>query len=520
MISTVERPAIADIRSRVDEKYVSFVGQCLHGGYDAIVAIESEGVAVLLPQILGESTEKYPPIIPDNLLNEATEQLRDQHVLVFDASAVSARKLERVASHVGVYAQKVTKAALLLSDECPPDLQPDIWGLRLDKRAYSWAKERIVEKTLERPFPLDGDHLIFAYHYFTDDSNVSSHDEIIRAAQLLGKSYFVSPPGATIIRLTVDGIEPVARQQDQIAMWFESVCKVRLFIDPILQSVSFVPIVFPAIPQEFKATTAICPYCDLASTLNVPSVEHKGNMTSEHCFRCTALSFSAELMEEFMTLFLTRLREIQPNLQFRLAPVPDVLRGCWTLAFAEPRGVVDAAYARMSQVARRMEQQQLELEVDQTSWRFKFPAQLSSRSESDGLPVNDDGLESWHKVLVEVGQWYRKNVSILPDDIRDGLGLPFSEICQRLAVDLDRLTISRSLDVMLDEGMLRPRTVEWTREHAGYSNSKFFVRGYTTGGEHIRTLALALAATLEKDWDWLLDIEETNSFRAIGADQS
>ena len=492
------RPAKIALREKVDRKGDEFVKECLEAGFDAIVAIESEGMAVLMPHILTtKDRSEYPLIVPDNVISKVPSTIQGKRVLVFDASAMHGRKLAQVSSKVEGLASEVERAVMVIHCDYPTNKWPDRVGMVEESRTYGWAKERIIERILQRPFPLDGDHLAFSFTYKSRDFS----DDLINAAARVGWMHEISPPGSSILRLTVDNVKPILENLRLLpTTWLESVCKVRLYVDKKNKSFTVLPIVYPALPDEESNSEGTCVYCEMQRDWNLLDCVRHNNLSGETCFRSVALNTSLQLGEEFVRRFIGELDQIvgpdarKAELELSMN-MPEIIRGCWPFSFQEsPEEILTLAYRRIQSVLDDATfPNQMALPIDDSDEKFRF------HYEGHDCLVGADSLQTlpWKRVFIEIGKWYnelRSSEDYANQDFEalDAKGISYSELCSRLR-SIPPSMVSASLDALLDEGMLRPRVVRTDRRTSSGGSSAYWVRGYTTGGEYVRTLALGMA---------------------------
>jgi hypothetical protein len=462
-----------------------------------VVPIESEGLAFLLSNIEDLPAETRPKVIPDSALACAATALTGKRALIFDATAVSAEHLELVKRHVADHAATVERAVFLLQDTCPMHREPEHWALKLDTQRYLWAKNRLITRMLDHPLLLDHAQLVVGFDY-GDRVDI---DHLITAASECGYSYVVGRRGSHV-RLSVDGIKPVTEQPALPPnLWFEGVCKLRLVINTAKRELLIIPIVFPGVPLLGIPVGDDCPYCLSALDLGLPPVEHPEGFTTSRCFRRVALKASMLLLEGFLTHFVPRLPGSMP---LKVSTQTGLVDSCWI-----PEGdQVDweMARARIAEVLLRTDgiRQARLWEHENSSFRFRSDASIRKSTSKGRESLNS--LSDWGYVALEVGQWLSEHPAVGNSEDRPEQGIVYSELRDRLRQNLrpfpGEIAVSYSLDLLLDQHVVRPRNIVTGPNARAPLAVPYWVRGYTSAGEHVRQQLLAMAATAGHRNDW------------------
>jgi hypothetical protein len=491
----IESRGLREISQLVRERLPEFSTHCLSDENQLIVPIESEGMAILLPYLSGRDFDR---IIPDTMLGSVpVEEVCGREVLVVDASVSRGLRMLSVVTRLreDLKAKRVRTAAFVVHKECKPERVPEYKAAILSPTQYSWAKWALAEQHLDQITALDGDHPQYVFRIARGDA-----DQLTAAIRRLGTSYEL--PGderRSVRRLTVDAVE-VNDPTDWLPREtrLESVTKVRVFIENSqgegASRFSILPILYPAIPVDTKCEDDKCRGFAIDTGLcRVASQNESALWPSRQCFKCVALHSSLELLLEFMG----RLRvELPKDFEFRLdIDEPALLR-----AFQ--------LYDRKTGAAIWLEIQKkisraIDMDANGEQGQLSFPKFNFDQERSEELlrrqvtgPARVCGAYSPEiQVGLEIASWWYREMGSGRNNVGDdSCGLSFSELCQRLKGQVSQLAISRSLDLLLDEGILRPRTCISTFSQSEQEPpSKCWTRCYRLGGEFVERRLVGLA---------------------------
>lgn len=479
--------------NKLEENLNKTVKKCLSGHYDFVVPIESEGMALLIPFLVDASQKNLKPeIIPDTVLETLpTGYLTGKSGVALDASIFSGKKAMLTKEKIArLGAKELYSAAPVVFEECPQECRPDMPNqptVLLDYNGYAWAKEWLIKRQLHQTFPLDGDHLIFVF----GGENIQITQEIFERILRLEKSYLVSSPGDPTIRLTVDGIKlrDTSNRLGQWGIWFESVCKIRLFLDRSQPIINAIPIIYPAVPSGIKFEPPTCPYLKLLNSLCFKEMAEDGRrQQAETCYRCLSISFSTKVMADLLIQLFPR--DLWANDKLRLEPHPVALKNCWLFAMRKPDLILKHSY----DILRNKIKEEAEFEqLDLLSPMFVLDEQSIEVSQNE-MEIHSDRPQLTPEVEVafEITNWYKERQKECSDEnLLDKVGISYSQLRHRLRNKFSPIQISRSFDKLLDEGMIRPRNVEIVNENAP-ANPYYLARGYQPGGEYTRRLLLGI----------------------------
>lgn len=468
----------------------STVRACLFGNYDFVVPIESEGMGLLLPFLLQEESVKTE-IIPDTVIKTLGKGYLDGKTgVMLDASLFEGKKLQRTREILEALGPKrVYSAVPVVFEESKEEVRPDLpgqAGLILDFNKYAWAKEWLVNRQLRQPFPLDGDHLIFGFEM----PDISMVDEVLKAIINLPTSYLVSKPDDEVIRLTVDGVtlrDPMNGLQ-QAGIWFESVCKIRLFFHRKLPRIFAIPIIYPGVSTNVDFDVSSCPYGHMVETLCLKHMT-TGEVKKETvtCYRCLSIALSTKLMSDLLFDLFPGYLWSENKLQL-LPRHPIAEKNVWLFSMRKPEEILDHAYKVLSSKIRGENPEVPDLltptfTLDNHAMDLSRSRYPEKRSQIAELMVATT-IASWHKDQED---------KCHDEEHLDEIGLSFSQLSDMLKDELSPFDISQSFDKLLDEGLIRPRNVETKKSD---DDSCYLVRGYRPGGESTRRFLLGIANLL------------------------
>jgi len=495
----IEHRGVREVDELVRRSLPKFAEECLAQPDRLVVAIESEGMAILLPYM---SPADFARVIPDTVLDSVDpDTIRGREVLVVDASVFEGGKMWSVANRLkGEFgAKEVVTAGFVVCEECTPNKMPQRKQLLLSSSRYSWAKWSLSSQQLDQLVTLDGDHPSYVFRI-----KQGKPCQLIEAIRRFGTCYGIGgEDNHRVRRFTVDGVginTPVCWLPASV--WLESIVKVRLFVEDIQDAdsprFSVLPLVYPSVPVTSVCTRELCIAYDADIALCQGAGKARDeDQDSKRCFRCLALYASLLLLLEFLERLMV---ELPKGFAFELEVDEPTTTRAFSLYDLEQGDVIRQAVQNRiaNALTARPKNGQMELPFQ----KFNF-----GEDRTDELVywhTRQNAIETeYHspefEVVLEIAKWWLNEVKfkIHDRDERDGYGLPFGELCRRLQGRVSPLAISRSFDQLLDQGILRPRISKFARRDNGsQAGQAFWVRGYRPGGEFVgrRLDALAMAA--------------------------
>jgi hypothetical protein len=454
-----------------------FLDRCLQFNPDWIVAIPSEGVALLNLglEIVAQSRARI--IYPGALTHLTKGDFKGRRVLVLDFAVLRGRMMSFVVNRLLAFDADVRTAAYVVHCQCPAEALPDVYETRCNDADYGALKEELIATNLDFGHSYDSDH--WDVELEVDPFDV---DAILKAAATLGILVEIGEPDEPIRRVTVElgahFVDGLSRQELASAKRprteGDTVRKIRLFVDPNTSRVSCVGLWFPVIPVH--APNHVCQ--SVPQEMSVCNLLSKANRlpSTRDCFDTLSFFRHVVLVREIMLA----VRRQQPDTKVRWsrrARTLTQLNAMFPLVGDQLADGVERFFCANPDSASVSEPQ---LDI--------FRDTAESKDQLGGAYVN--GL-----VAAAVYRGWSAEVSCHPiddDDAFEQWGASFQEVVKDTRLPLS--AVSSAFDMLLDAGVIRPlvsaKNVSLPKSVA---QQLCWVRTYRPAGEHMRRLIGELA---------------------------
>ena len=482
---------VESTRREVTEKVKTFASECLNEGYDVIIPVESEGLSVLLPTL---KEAPHLEVIPSGWMQYLDPRRFDgKQVLVVDASVEVGETLQ---SHVNEFSRlfhcEPHQTAIIAHTVFPEQRfsEARVKPLRLDQNRYEWARQCLAELELAHVFVHSGDPPLWEFSYPPEFLA-----EVAMVVANLGTTYSV---GAfhSWERVSVDLIAPVDKTWLPEEAYIDSACKIRVLLheqEPLLR---VLPLIFPSIPAEHPLSFPRYLRRLQESNQIVPSAlvryADSAAQSPERTFKWIAAYASFLLLRDFLTLLQLSL----PGECSLTLKESDVSRS--SFLFYDPDFGEELYRCAFDLIAAHLRPPDRTLQPSLPELRFAYK-RLSRAEIESALTGSDSEPTRGAPAVVHLEQalalwlWELSHQSSNPAPYDTHAGLTFSDLHALLQPRVTPLALSRALDILVDEAVLRPRVGRRPRFGKGDSNSTFVQRTYAPAGELVRRALLAYA---------------------------
>ncbi|MFW9980244.1 MAG: hypothetical protein ACFFEJ_19330 [Candidatus Thorarchaeota archaeon] len=463
---------------------------------DVLVPIQRKGIRTL--QLLFDDDEIDIPIVYKNSLLLELEKYADKRVLLVDDVVVRGKRLRRDKQCVVEASKKkrvhnltVLSTALLihedLEDQSHIDYLPDM-ALRVTDDLIDIFHEYIISETMKLGIPLDVDHPVIILRL----KATSTEESVLLKLSELGNLYRISTIyDGKISRLTLEWSprESMFQKKALPEIFNEGVCKIR--INFVNDTMYIFPVFYPAVrvPKNPRV-------CDKKTEWNQTSLcgtkSLQGlnpDLRKKICFDCTALNTSLSILEDFLALSThnqsdgTTLSQMVDYVGLMHESTKDqrnmlshTRHPCAPIRYLDPsiQGLIDKRLRSLFYHDTNSElfQEILKRSLERICSERYFVASETAK-EIPGLSLE---MATSFRVASAIT---RTSKSGKRDELGTPLGVSFSELISMFK-DIDEPDdISRSLDILLDSGIVRPRQ----KEVCLSESNLVVVRSYIPAGE-------------------------------------
>ncbi len=469
-----------------------FVRACLDSEYDFFVPIESEGMALFVSQI--QYPNRQYRILPSTTLdNIEPATLKGKKILVVDASVNSGQTLLDLATKIEQrFNCRTSFAAFIVRNDFEHKSGLVIKGyLELPSNQYIWAKETLIEYFLKSVFVRSDDPPMWEF-------NLLPEEVISLAHTLLRVPNLIVIPSAidTIRRFTIDSVQATDNGWLPNGVYADGESKIRCLLDENNHQLRILPLFYPQVDVNTSLDiTDILRSMDYVLAQNEKSVEKTLDVEKLYglrfdspfrIFRLYSVLGAVLLLRDFLTQidnlgFSVDWRRINVSIQsqqiFSMTRESDLLE------------IVNHILAALEST----EYSHSQLRLPHSLFRVRRET-IKGYGECMAK-FAEESLVSPEQALIEkLGLWMvQLEEEGLDTEKIIARGLTSSEIQARLGF-ADCQIASIAMDALIDEGILKPRTME----KDGLLSRRYSIAS-ETARKRIRAYGLAVSAIIRRE---------------------
>ena len=466
--------------------------------FDYIIPTERKGIR-LLEYILQNRKNSDTKIIFFDALKYDKELLNEKNILIFDDSILTGTQitdLEQEIKKLYPTIKTILKATLISLDKKALYnfyRKKGINGSSMEKiyrrykdvltrfeckslEQYERYKSKLLNLILSHKMPLDTDHTIATFE-IVDDIDIFKEKfvKLISNYGIIHEYDYAKKYGYLSITLDYPNFYKIKSLENFPDIIDEGIKKIRVYINKLTKVISIVPIVYPGIISDSDKNNK-CTIRELFQDMLLHNCINE-NSNRKDCFECLSFIYSNLILFKFLDiLFRNKLKlnfisvnsndlfsrylekgfEIASQLQNIIKEIID--NGVPKIYSVIDSGKLPKEFKTKENLKNLFTKETIRFEVNKT---LRMTTAIS---------IIDNNLNKNFK-----GKRYKRK------------GISYSQLCDILSDQISPEQISSSLDIALDEGLLKPNIQE-INLIIDNKEKKCWCRTYNTSGEIIGLL--------------------------------